>query len=175
MRRRTIVQIGLAAILAAMIGNSVPVIAETISENKLDAVDIDADTSDVTEDGFQYYISKTKGENGEEIETATITGYTGNKTEITVPSTVEDNVPVTVIRWQAFYNCSSLTSIEIPKGVESIEGSTFSGCSKLKEIKLPTTLKVIGYYAFRDCGGLISIEIPEGVESIGNGAFSGCS
>ena len=59
---------------------------------------------------------------------------------------------VTSIDSYAFYNCNSLTRIEIPSGVTSI-----------------------GDYAFRYCSGLTRIEIPSSVTSIGSNAFSSCS
>ena len=58
---------------------------------------------------------------------------------------------MTRISKYAFYQCSSLSSIEIPESVTSI-----------------------GKYAFYQCSSLSSIEIPSGVTSIGYGAFSGC-
>jgi hypothetical protein len=59
---------------------------------------------------------------------------------------------VTSIGRDAFQNCSSLISINLPEGVTSI-----------------------GYNAFYGCSSLTSITIPEGVTSIGYDAFYGCS
>ncbi|MBQ6479995.1 MAG: leucine-rich repeat protein, partial [Anaerolineaceae bacterium] len=62
-----------------------------------------------------------------------------------------------------------------PTGVTSIDKYTFSGCTSLESITIPSTVTSIGNYAFSGCTGLTSITIPSGVTSIGNYAFSGCS
>ena len=74
----------------------------------------------------------------------------------------------------AFSNCSSLTSVYIPKGVTSIDAYVFSN-SALTSIDIPESVTSIGTYAFKDCYGLTSIDIPESVTSIGTYAFYGCS
>ena len=74
----------------------------------------------------------------------------------------------------AFYNCSGLTSIEIPNSVTSIGSSSFSGCSGLTSIEIPSVTS-IGSYSFYNCSGLTSIVIPNSVISIGDGAFRNCS
>ena len=85
----------------------------------------------------------------------------------------------------AFSDCSSLTSIEIPASVETIEATAFSDCSQLTTVTFEkgSLLKTIGggyyssYYhgAFSDCSSLTSIEIPASVETIEATAFSDCS
>ncbi len=74
----------------------------------------------------------------------------------------------------AFYGCSSLTSITIPASVTSIGDSAFRGCSSLTSITIPAGVKSIGDSAFSGCSGLTSITIPDSVTSVGNYAFSGC-
>ena len=78
----------------------------------------------------------------------------------------------------------SAVDVTIPEGVVEIEGEgnknwkytgAFDGCSSLKTVKLPSTLRKIGDYAFRGCESLTTIEIPNSVTSIGSFAFSGCS
>lgn len=73
-----------------------------------------------------------------------------------------------------FYGCSSLTSIVIPEGVESITGLAFADCTSLTSVTIPASVKSIESLAFWNCAGLTSITIPEGVESIGSASFFEC-
>ena len=75
----------------------------------------------------------------------------------------------------AFFNCSNLTSIEIPSSVTSIGNYTFSSCGSLTSINIPSGVTSIGKSAFSGCSSLTSILIPNNITSIGDSAFSGCS
>ena len=81
-----------------------------------------------------------------------------------------------IIYYQAFYNCSSLTSIIIPSSVTSIGSYAFAGCSTLTTVTFGenSQLESIGSYAFQNCSNLTSITIPESVTSIGDYAFYNC-
>ena len=100
--------------------------------------------------------------------------YTGS---VVIPESVTNNsitYSVASIGYQAFEDCSGLTSIEIPNSVTSIGEFAFSGCYGLTSIVIPNSVTSIGDYAFQVCSGLTSVEIPNSVTSIGENAFYWC-
>lgn len=58
--------------------------------------------------------------------------------------------------------------------VTIIGGSAFYNCSKLKSITIPKSVTFIGGGAFYNCGSLTKIIIPSSVTEISNQAFFGC-
>ncbi|MBR2927371.1 MAG: leucine-rich repeat domain-containing protein [Clostridia bacterium] len=90
-------------------------------------------------------------------------------TNITIPNGVQS------IGKLAFYRCSSLTNITIPDSVTSIGDDAFFGCTGLTSITIPNSVTSIGTSAFYECTSLTSIVIPDGVTSIGDHTFYGCS
>lgn len=70
---------------------------------------------------------------------------------------------------------AELTEFNIPEGVTSIGGFTFSGCQNLTNITIPDSVTEIGWRAFQSCTGLTTITIPHGVKELGNVAFGGCT
>lgn len=57
--------------------------------------------------------------------------------------------------------------------MEEISESVFKDCINLKEVVFEegSRLKKIGKYAFSGCSNLRNIRLPEGLEHIGNGCF----
>lgn len=93
--------------------------------------------------------------------------------------------PVTKIGNSAFYRCDSLTSIEIPNSVISIEIFALSSTG-LTNVTIPNSVITIKDGAFYGCKKLKSITIPNSVTSIGDineysdnmhrvGAFTQCT
>ncbi len=70
---------------------------------------------------------------------------------------------------------NSITELKINEGVTSISQSAFLGCTDLRKVTLPSTLKVIGSSAFSGCTALNSITLPSGLTTIEGYAFANCS
>lgn len=76
----------------------------------------------------------------------------------------------------AFGNCTSLETVEIQEGVTTLNAiNHFRGCSKLKDISLPSTLTSLGSYTFVDCTSLTNILIPSNIDTIGEETFENCT
>lgn len=96
------------------------------------------------------------------------------------------NIPaaVEVIDDYAFYKCTSLTALtfdELADGAATVAVSektignrTFSTCSALSEIVLPSSVTSIGTHAFYKCIALTSVTLSEGISEVSNYAFYGC-
>ena len=82
---------------------------------------------------------------------------------------------ITTFGVEAFKNCTTLKTIQIPNGVETIGTKAFYGCTALQNVSIPSSVITIDNSAFYGCSSLTSIAIPESVTSIGTGAFIGCT
>ena len=79
------------------------------------------------------------------------------------------------LEYKSFYDCSGLTSVNIPSSVTKIRACAFEGCSGLTNVTIPSSVTEIGWGAFEGCSGLTSVNIPSSVTEIGQSAFEGCS
>ncbi|MBO7101065.1 MAG: leucine-rich repeat domain-containing protein [Bacteroidales bacterium] len=105
-------------------------------------------------------------------------GYTQPTGNVVIPDTVPCNgvsYPVKSVGWYAFYNCSAVTGVTLPDGIECMDIGAFMFCTSLQSITLPTALREIRYSAFTNCSALTAISIPENVELIDSAAFAMCS
>ena len=117
--------------------------------------------------------------------------YMGKGSSVTIPDCVRSigdsafyectsletmNLPAGLISIgnRAFYYCTSLAALNLPDGVKSIGNSAFSWCTSLETLNLPTGLTSIGNRAFYECTSLETLNLPVGLTSIGANPFSGC-
>lgn len=102
------------------------------------------------------------------IDTESNTLIVGCKNTI-IPNTV------TSIGAQAFFGCTSLTSVAIPYHVTSICSDAFAYCSGLTSVTIPNSVTSIDYGAFSHCSSLTSVRIPNSIISIVGNPFMYCS
>lgn len=89
---------------------------------------------------------------------------------------VEVNITdTTYIQYGAFYCCTSIKNIGLPTDLKVIGDFAFYGCSSLASIDFPDELEEINNYAFSGCSRLKSIVIPYNVKLLGIVAFSSCT
>lgn len=96
-----------------------------------------------------------------------VVGYKG------VPAGVklEDNVKG--IADYAFYNCTTLTSVDGLGNVEHIGRGAFMNCERLDGVSIDSVV-VIKEATFMGCKTLASIDLPRDLEKIERSAFNGC-
>jgi hypothetical protein len=77
----------------------------------------------------------------------TITGYSGACGSVAIPTNI-NGLPVTSIGADAFYGCTTLTSLTVPGGITSIGNSAFSGCNSLTNIYFTGNAPAVGSSVF---------------------------
>ena len=91
---------------------------------------------------------------------------------------------VTVIPEKAFFKRGRLREVELCDGLQEIgsyafgmswDNRTNSYRSALKQISIPSSVRLIGDYAFRHCKKLEEVMLCEGLLEIGERAFSSCT
>ena len=93
----------------------------------------------IVADGISYKITSSAQPYTVEIAKS---NYSGN---VVIPESVTLNditYNVTSIAYEAFYNCTKLTSVTIPSTVTSIGNYAFYGCTALKSVKLSNTTPI---------------------------------
>lgn len=170
----------------ALVLSSVPVSAETISENDIntetevltevadDAAeapeteqeesapeDLNADTAEKI-DKLYYTIEERTEADGSKTKYAVVTDTSINKNDFTETGDQEIVIPSTI----------SVSGEVIP--VTEIGADAFYLCKKLTKITIPQGVTSIGDCAFLYCTKLTEITLPDGLKSIGASAFKGC-
>ena len=97
------------------------------------------------------YLAETKSELKSQIESQLDISFDSDFRTFVDALRLFGNVTLTSIGYEAFRDCTGLTSVTIPDSVTSIDEN-----------------------AFRNCTGLISVIIGNGIVSLGKRAFDGC-
>jgi hypothetical protein len=79
-----------------------------------------------------------------------------------------------VIEPAAFADCYSLTSLDLPEGVQAIGEGCFFNCTRLRHLRIPSSVVKIGPRAFMGCSRLTSVHLLGNLHTIAEGTFYMC-
>ena len=91
---------------------------------------------------------------------ATITGYSGDDTEVIIPAEL-DGIAVVKVGDEAFKDNSSVTNVTIPDSLTSIGNDAFNSCTGLTSVTIGNSVTSIGDWAFAWCTSLLSVTLPK--------------
>lgn len=89
-------------------------------------------------------------------------------TSVNIPDNVE------TIEEAAFRQIKQLQEVHLPDSLTSLGRYAFSSCSSLRTVKIPTKLKEIPWYAFDGCKSLQSVELHDSITGFGDYSFRSC-
>lgn len=98
-----------------------------------------------------------------------LVGCISSITSLDVPNTV------TTIDNCAFYMCTNITTVFLPNSLRNIGDWAFYGCSNLVSVNIPDSVIALGEHCFQSCNNLTSVTIGDEVISISQCAFALCS
>lgn len=93
--------------------------------------------------------------------------------DLTVPAYV-DGLPVRKVNAAGFLACTKLKSVRLPSTVREIGERAFSDCYSLTNVTFEGGVSAIGDGAFSNCVSLTSIRFPKTLSRLGAGCFQGC-
>ena len=107
----------------------------------------------------------------------TVTGLDPNAeepiTDVRIPEYFADDTPVVGIAKGAFKG-TNITSVIIPKTVESVEGEAFMDCADLTDVQFDGDFSYVGDDCFRNCTSLTKMYVPD-TRVLKPGVFAGCT
>ena len=131
---------------------------------------VEIDMDEVNSEMFKFEII---GDN-----TVSVAAYSSDRLvgDIIIPETANidgNTYTVTTIANYGFENCSKIISVKLPSTIKEIGWWVFNNCTGMKEIFLPESLETISSWSFNGCSSLEEITIPKNVTSFGWGVFAG--
>lgn len=136
-----------------------------------------------SETAGDFKIEKPYSSYGSSTE-VTVKEYTGNDTNITLPSTVTyrgTEYKVTAVGSNVLKRLAGTEGIDltvtIPEGYTTIAGNAFQNCYGLKTITIPGSVTAINYNAFDGCKDLAAVTFADGEKalSFGSKVFYNCT
>ena len=184
MKKRYVQKMLTMVLTAAMICSSVPVAAETVSENE---TAVTVDTAEEPEmEADEEAQPEEAGETVEEADAADIEADMLETEDTEVENGKEGYLSYRIYQKSDETKYVEITecdydakgAVEIPTkikniAVTSIGDGAFNERTKLTSIEIPSSVTSIGERAFMGCSGLTGIEIPSRVTSLGKKAFIG--
>ena len=83
--------------------------------------------------------------------------------------------PVTAIAPKAFEGCTALRRVVLPPSLKQIGEKAFSGCAHLMQLVIPSAVERVGTLAFANCASLERVRMEPGVQALGPSCFSRCT
>ena len=83
--------------------------------------------------------------------------------------------PVVAIAPHAFEGCTALRRVTLPPSLRQIGEMAFSGCAHLTRLVIPGSVQRVGTLAFAKCAALAHVRIEPGVQALGPSCFSKCT
>ena len=126
---------------------------------------VEEDCEETEENDGKYTITYTSTD-GKAVTLYKTDGFGANIISNTYDDTragvITFDAPVTTIGASAFEGCTTLRSIIIPNSVKSIEEDAFAKCSALRDVSISASVTAISTNPFTDCVNLASITVEEG-------------
>lgn len=105
-----------------------------------------------------------------------IYGYTGTDKNVTVPNKLSSYTVLEIADY-AFKNNKDIESVSFAnaKAIDAIGKFSFSGCTSLKSVNIPSTLDKLGFASFMGCTSLTDINISSNISVINGQVFQNCT
>lgn len=87
----------------------------------------------------------------------------------------EEPCTLTEIGEYAFLGCSNIKELQLPESLKSIGEGAFRECESLEILTIPSGVKTLPKYMCAWNAALVEVTLPEGVDDIGSHAFAYCS
>ena len=82
---------------------------------------------------------------------------------------------VTSLGEYIFWDCLSLTEVNLPNSLTTLRKECFKHCTALKSITLPDNISMIDESAFEECNALETVIFPKSLKEVSTKAFYNCN